>query len=46
VENLKRLKQATKVWAREKKLKEDKEVIEIDSKLEDLHDGEGQGFLN
>jgi hypothetical protein len=46
VENLKRLKQATKGWAREKKLKEDKEVIDIDSKLAELHDGEGQGFLN
>jgi len=46
VENLKRLKQATKEWAREKKFKEDKEVIDIKTKLAELYDGNGQGFIN
>jgi hypothetical protein len=46
VENINRLKQATKEWAREKKFKEDKEVIDIETKLAELFDGNGQGFIN
>jgi hypothetical protein len=46
VDNLNRLKQATKGWAREKKLKEDKEVLDIEAKLAELFDGDGQGFIN
>jgi len=46
VENLKRLKQATKGWAREKKKKNDRELSDIDSSLTELQDGVGQGFYS
>jgi hypothetical protein len=44
VENLKRLKQATKGWAREKNLKDERELRDIESTLSELQDGAGQGF--
>jgi hypothetical protein len=46
VENLKRLKQATKTWAREKQLKDDQHLRDIDLELAELQDGTGWGFYS
>jgi hypothetical protein len=45
VGNLKRLKQATISWAREKKFKEEQELRHIELSLLEIQEGEGKGFL-
>eukprot|EP01018_Ginkgo_biloba_P022058 Gb_03022 [translate_table: standard] len=44
--NLKKLKQATIGWAHTKKIKEAKELFEVESKLEVLYVSEGVGYLS
>jgi hypothetical protein len=46
VGNLKRLKQATMSWAREKKLKDDQDLRDIETTLSEIQGGEGQGFTS
>eukprot|EP00253_Pinus_taeda_P018044 PITA_18044 len=42
--NLSKLKQITKTWAKEKKVKEDQKILDIESKLETMLDDRNLGF--
>jgi hypothetical protein len=44
-ENLKRVKQVTKEWDREKKIRDDQTLMNIESKIHNMYEADGGGFL-
>ena len=46
MENLKGMKQATKEWALQKKLKEEEALKNVDSELDFLESPEGNGYAS
>jgi len=44
-ENIKRLKGAVKEWAKDKRLREDAELKNVEAELDQIYDGNGGGFL-